>query len=120
MPNAIAKAKTLRKEMTEAETKLWRFLRNSHTGYKFRRQFPIGPYIADFACIQLKLVIEVDGGQHCENTGDARRTNYLNSLGYEVVRFWNNDIINNVEGVISTLTLALSHRERGLIEKEGI
>ncbi len=75
---------------------------------------PVGPYIADFACLELKLIVEVDGGHHSENKKDIERTKYLNGLGYEVLRFWNNDVENNLDGVVSTLTLALSQRERGL------
>ena len=114
MQDRVEKSRALRKDRTEAEDKLWQFLRNSHTGHKFRRQVPIGPYTVDFVCGKLKLVVEVDGGQHCENKSDERRTKFLNDHGYEVIRFWNNEVMDNVEGVVSTLTLALSHkRERG-------
>lgn len=111
---SIKKARVLRHNPTEAETLLWQCLRNVHTGFKFRRQLPVGPYIADFACIEAKLIVEVDGGQHCENAKDEKRTQYLSGCGYEVIRFWNNDVTDNLEGVVSTLTLALSQRERGL------
>lgn len=111
---SIKQARNLRRNQTEAEGLLWQCLRNGHAGYKFRRQLPVGPYIADFACLEAKLIVEVDGGQHCENQKDVARTEYLNARGYEVMRFWNNDIIDNLEGVVSTLTLALSQRERGL------
>lgn len=111
---SIKNARNLRRNQTEAEGLLWQCLRNAHAGCKFRRQLPLGPYIVDFACLEAKLIIEVDGGQHCENRKDAARTDYLKKHGYEVIRFWNNDVTDNLEGVVSTLTLALSQRERGL------
>ncbi len=111
---SIKKARELRRGQTEAESLLWQCLRNDHVSHNFRRQLPVGPYIADFACLELKIIIEVDGGQHCENEKNAKRTKHLNERGYEVIRFWNNEVIDNLEGVVSTLTLALSQRERGL------
>ncbi|TAL30590.1 MAG: endonuclease domain-containing protein [Alphaproteobacteria bacterium] len=114
MAKSVQRARKLRREQTDAECLLWNCLRNDHLKYIFRRQLPIGPYIADFVCLELKLIVEVDGGQHCESKKDAARTKYLNKLGYEVIRFWNNEVEDNLEGVVSTLTLALSQRERGL------
>jgi BirA family biotin operon repressor/biotin-[acetyl-CoA-carboxylase] ligase len=93
-------ARKLRRNMTEAEKRLWRHLRASQMGVKFTRQFPIGDYIADFACRSLKLVIECDGGQHCENDTDQERTRAIEAHGYRVIRFWNNDILQNTEGVL--------------------
>ena len=110
MPKRIEKARTLRREATEAETLMWRLLRNNHLKAKFRRQAPIGRYTVDFLCHELKLVVEIDGGKHCENEKDDVRTKYLNRLGFEVLRFWNNDVVDNLEGVASTLTLTLSQR----------
>jgi very-short-patch-repair endonuclease len=107
MPKSIDRARKLRRENTEAEALLWRALRNGHAGAKFRRQVPIGPYVADFLCHELKVIVEVDGGQHCENAADTARTEYLNRLGYEVLRFWNNNVVDNLEGVVSILTLAM-------------
>ena len=114
MVKAVQKARRLRREQTNAEYLLWQCLRDQHLKYKFRRQLPVGPYIADFACLELKLNIEVDGWHHCENERDVRRTKYLGDLGYEVLRFWNTEVEGNLEGVVSTLTLVLSQRERGL------
>ncbi|MEZ0225111.1 MAG: endonuclease domain-containing protein [Alphaproteobacteria bacterium] len=114
MTKSVQRARKLRREQTDAERLLWNCLRNAQLKYIFRRQLPIDPYIADFVCLELKLIVEVDGGQHCENKKDDVRTKYLNKLGYEVIRFWNNDVEDNLEGVVSTLTLALSQRERGL------
>ncbi len=104
----IAKfARELRKNMTSQEQKLWKILKNkSFYGYRFRRQYPIGSYIVDFICREKKLVIEIDGGQHNQNDDieyDKKRTIYLNSLGYKVIRFWNNDIDKNIVGVYEEL-----------------
>ena len=107
----VPRARRLRRDMTDAERKLWWHLRHlrierSH----FRRQATIGPYFADFACHQRLLVIEVDGGQH--NKPDhvmsgAERSIYLQSRGYRVLRFWNNDVLSNIEGVMETILTAL-------------
>ena len=87
--------------MTEAERILWQQLRKRQLlGFKFRRQHPMGRYIIDFACTDAQLVIEVDGGQHSEQRDyDATRTDWLNNQGYTVLRFWNNEILANMEGV---------------------
>jgi len=87
--------------MTEPERKLWRYLRQRQLdGYKFRRQVRIGPYIADFAYLSRLIVIEVDGGQHAEARAyDARRDEYMRGQGFRVLRLWNNDVLNNMEGV---------------------
>ena len=97
------KARILRKNMTKQERILWTFLRKKNiNNLKFRRQYPIGNYIVDFICNEKKLIIEIDGGQHNENkniTYDQERTKYIESKGYKVIRFWNNDIDNNIEEV---------------------
>ena len=95
--------KILRKSATPQEIILWSRLRRKQLSYKFRRQHSIGKYIVDFYCSEKKLIIELDGWQHRKenNEGyDAERTNFLESLGYKVIRFWNNDINKNIEGVI--------------------
>ena len=98
------RAQELRANPTEAERRLWRRLSARQCGdAKFSRQMPIGPYICDFLCRDLMLVIEVDGGQHAENELDAVRTRYLETLGYRVNRFWNNDVLSNTDGVVSTI-----------------
>ncbi len=101
--NIIQRARTLRKNMTKQERILWQFLRKkSINNLKFRRQYPIGKYIVDFICNEKKIIIEIDGGQHNEVKNiayDKERTKYLESKGYKVIRFWNNDIDNNIEGV---------------------
>ena len=105
---AAKAAKTLRSRMTDAEHKLWYHLKNRNFyGFKFVRQAPIGPYIADFACREADLIVEVDGGQHSGSDHDARRDAVLAEHGYAVVRFWNNDVLANIEGVLTTLTLHL-------------
>ena len=104
-----SRAKQLRREMTYAERKLWSMLRGRHlNGTKFRRQQPIGPYVADFVCQEHRLVIEADGGQHAENANDERRTAFLESKGYRVIRFWNHEILTNLEGVTQVIATALS------------
>jgi very-short-patch-repair endonuclease len=115
-----SKAKTLRRNQTEAEKALWHRLRNRGLeGYKFRRQVPIGPYVADFVCMAARLIVEIDGGQHAEQVVyDQDRERFLRNEGYEVVRYWNNDVLSNLDGVLTTLTLTLtltlSLREREL------
>jgi very-short-patch-repair endonuclease len=105
----LAKAQRLRRDMTLAERKLWSILRNRQLDdAKFRRQQPIGPFIADFVCQERRLVIEADGGQHAENAADARRTAFLKSKGYRVLRFWNNDILTNLDGVAELIAAVLS------------
>jgi very-short-patch-repair endonuclease len=88
-------ARTLRKDSTDAERWLWQRLRNRELlGWKFRRQHPIGCYIVDFACIERKLIIELDGSQHAESqTADSERSEYLEDKGFQILRFWNNDVL---------------------------
>ncbi|HYI27036.1 MAG TPA: endonuclease domain-containing protein [Bradyrhizobium sp.] len=100
----VPRARVLRRDATEAEKKLWQHLRQPpFKQHHFRRQATIGPYFADFASHQLKLVVEVDGGQHAESAADERRTSYLASAGYRVLRFWNNDVIENMPGVLQAI-----------------
>jgi very-short-patch-repair endonuclease len=103
----IANARTLRKRSTDAEIKLWNHLRARRLmGLKFRRQCPLGCYIVDFICIEEKLIIELDGGQHNENRQhdyDERRTEFLNGLGFKVIRFWNNDVLSQFDVVLDEI-----------------
>ena len=105
------RARTLRKNMTDAAQALWRVLRTyKDNGFHFRRQAPMGPYIADFVCHSAKLVIEVDGGQHglaSHQAADDRRTGWLEGQGYRVLRFWNNDVLSNTDGVAALIEAAL-------------
>ena len=88
------RARILRKNSTDAERKLWQHLRRYQiNGYKFRRQHPIGPYVVDFVCFEKRLIIEVDGGQHAQQVEDDNaRTEWLQSQGFQVLRFWNNQV----------------------------
>ncbi|MFZ1991976.1 MAG: DUF559 domain-containing protein [Alphaproteobacteria bacterium] len=109
-------ARKFRKQLTEAELKLWRALQALDLTYThFRRQVPIGPYIADFACHTAKLIVEVDGGQHGEPIGqlrDVERSAFLESRGYKVLRFWNIDVLQEMESVIETILAELRERTR--------
>jgi very-short-patch-repair endonuclease len=98
-------ARTLRRNMTDAEKRLWLHLRGgSLAEYKFRRQHPIGPYVADFACPACKLVVELDGGQHALNqASDERRTRELSARGYRVLRFWDHEALTNTQGVLDAI-----------------
>ena len=101
-------ARRLRRDMTDAERRLWHHLRRRQLrGYRFRRQFPIGPYIVDFACLEAKLVIEVDGSQHFDATDDIERTQRLHEHGYQVLRFWNNDVLIRTHRVLAVIHDAL-------------
>jgi len=103
-------AKGLRSNQTEAEQRLWYHLRaHRFLGLKFKRQKPLGRYIVDFVCLEHRLVIELDGGQHSEQTEyDQRRDEWLRSHGYSVLRFWNNDVMQQLEGVLEQIRIALS------------
>jgi len=117
----------LRRDATKAEKKLWYLLqRGQMAGLSFRRQHPLGKYIVDFYCSPLKLAIEVDGGQHNElahQVGDERRSQWLRGKGVTVLRFWNNDVLQNIEGVWDEIERAaskLSLRSARRLPKEQI
>ena len=96
-------ARKLRRASTDAENHLWYYLRGRRlAGAKFIRQFQIGPYVADFACRAAHLIVELDGGQHCEAV-DAGRPAAIESFGYRLIRFWNNDVLTNTEGVLEAI-----------------
>ena len=103
----LDKAKELRRNMTPQERKLWKVLRNHQFyGLEIRRQYPIDKYVVDFICRSKKIIIEIDGGQHNTEESieyDKKRSEDLNKLGYKVIRFWNNDIDNNLDGVYKIL-----------------
>src|SRR6266849_3780869 len=102
MPNQTARR--LRRDLTDAELRLWLLLRDRRlAGYRFRRQHPIGDFIVDFACTKHRLIVEADGGQHSGNEADERRTTVLEEEGWRVIRFWNNDVLSNADGVVETI-----------------
>ena len=105
----------LRKEPTPAERKLWAALKNEQlNGIKFRRQHAIGKYIPDFCAVQEKLIIELDGSQHLDQQEyDTERTKYLEAQGYKVIRFWNNQIMNDLNGVILAISHAIEENQKG-------
>lgn len=103
----LANAKILRKKSTPGEIKLWNHLRSRRfMGLKFRRQCPLGLYVVDFICIEKKLIIELDGGQHNEYSQqeyDKRRTEFLHGLGFNVIRFWNNEVLQQFDVVMEQI-----------------
>ena len=103
-------ARALRRQMTEAEKAMWSRLRDRRLdGVKFKRQKPIAGYIVDFVALDLKLIVEIDGGQHAERAAeDAARTKVLEESGYHVVRFWNHDVLGNIDGVLEALVQELN------------
>lgn len=121
MKNGLtAIAKRLRRDSTDVERILWWHLRAGRLhGLKFKRQQPIGPYIVDFVCFGQNLIIELDGGQHADAVEkDAARTRWLESQGFTVLRFWNNDVLNNVEGVLVRIMAALPPSPHPLPSRE--
>lgn len=105
----VDRARDLRRHATDAEKKLWTGLRQTFPELRFRRQVPVGPYFVDFLSVRAGLVIEVDGGQHDGDAAyDARRTAVLNQHGYRVERFWNDDVLTNLDGVLQRLAKVIS------------
>ena len=117
--NANGLARALRRNATAAEQTLWRALREHLPTHKFRRQVPMGCYIADFACHASRLIVELDGGQHAVQTEqDRQRTDFLNGEGYLVLRFWNNQVVENLEGVLASIHAALTPHPNPLPQGE--
>ena len=103
------RARQLRRDATDAEKRMWRGLREAFPYAKFRRQQALGPYFADFASHAARLVIEIDGGQHGEAVAhDEARTRFIEGEGYRVIRFWNDDVMTNIEGVLMLVETALT------------
>ncbi|MBA4421061.1 MAG: endonuclease domain-containing protein [Anaerolinea sp.] len=109
-PELILRAKDLRKQQTPAEARLWGQLRNRRLyGYKFKRQTVIGNFIADFSCAETRLIIEVDGSQHGNQVEyDQSRTAFFEENGYKLIRFWNAEVLQDLDGVLERITNALS------------
>jgi very-short-patch-repair endonuclease len=102
-------ARNLRNQPTDAEQRLWLHLRASRfEGVKFTRQHPIGDFIADFACRSLRLAIELDGGQHSDSLSEANRTRIIEAHGYRVIRFWNNEVLGNMDGVLQVIAAEIA------------
>jgi very-short-patch-repair endonuclease len=105
------RARAMRREPTEAERVMWRLLRSRQfEGLKFRRQVPIGCYIADFVCLSPRLIIECDGGQHADSAYDAERNAWFEAQGFRVLRFWNDAVVSETDGVVEMLLAALGRR----------
>ena len=97
-------ARKLRRAPTDAEVRLWQHLRGKQLGgHKFTKQFPIGGFVVDFAERTARIAIELDGGQHADSTTDAERTAIIEAHGYQVIRYWNNDVLTNTEGVLEDI-----------------
>ena len=114
-------AQKLRREPTDAALRLWSRLRAKQLGVQFTREFQIGNAIADFACRRARLVIEVDGGQHADSPTDDARTQMIESYGYRVIRFWNNEVLQNTDGVVLRITeeLALATSRNDWFEEDA-
>ena len=123
---AHARARTLRQNMTDAERRVWQILRSHQmNGYRFRRQAPIGRYIADFVCHEARLIVEIDGGQHDRSSlREAECAGFLQNEGYRILRFWNTEVLANLDGVHEafveelrciTPTQTLPHQGGGLL-----
>lgn len=123
-PQLKGSARRLRKNQTEAEKLLWSKIRKRQLmGLKFQRQFELGTYIVDFVCRDLKVIVELDGGQHNEQETrlyDQQRTLYLESLGFKILRFWNNDVMENIDGVLESIVSYVNSHPSLLSEREGV
>ncbi|KQM36123.1 endonuclease domain-containing protein [Sphingomonas sp. Leaf10] len=114
LSGTVDRARDLRRNVTDAEKKLWVGLRQTFPTLRFRRQVPVGPYFVDFLSVRAGLVVEVDGGQHDDDAAyDARRTAVLNHHGFRVERFWNDDVLSNLDGVLQRLTVLVPDVREG-------
>jgi len=121
LPLQKSRARKLRENQTDVERKLWSQLRDRHfNGVKFRRQHPIGRFIVDLCCVERRLVAELDGGQHAEqNAADERRTRILERRGFRVLRSWNNEVLDNLEGVLERISEAMGRPHPGPLPLRG-
>jgi len=104
----LRRARRLRAIPTDVEQRLWRRLKDRQVdGWRFRRQHPIVPYVADFACVEARLIVEVDGGQHSESQTDEVRDRRLRAEGWRVLRVWNNEVLSNMDGVVDVIATSL-------------
>ena len=111
VPILRVRARTLRRDETDAEAIVWWQVRNRQlNGFKFRRQVPIGPYIADFVCQERRIIVELDGSQHAGSLRDAIRDRYLERLGYRVLRFWNHEVFEDTDAVLEHVVAVLEGR----------
>ncbi|MEZ5953231.1 MAG: endonuclease domain-containing protein [Hyphomonas sp.] len=112
------RARGLRRDSSFPERLLWSKLRNRQLGgWKFRRQHPVGPYFADFACLEVKLIVELDGDSHgtdSQRAHDNIRTAFLQEEGWDIIRFWNIHLLENIDGILDTILESLEHRKRSL------
>ena len=108
-PATAVRARSLRRGMTDAERKLWSVIREKQlNGFRFRRQHPIGRYVVDFACPETGLVVELDGGQHQDQVAyDEQRVAFIENRGWRVLRFWNNEVLGNLDGVLTVIAETL-------------
>jgi len=109
MTSLLATARELRAASTDAERRLWYYLRDRRlSGYRFRRQAPIGRFVVDFVCVRARLIVELDGGQHADHLlEDLERTQWLARSGYRVIRFWNHEVLQRTEAVLESILEAL-------------
>jgi very-short-patch-repair endonuclease len=116
---ATNRARALRQSDNDAEWKFWLEVRNRRlNGYKFVRQEPIGPYFADFACRELRLVVELDGSQHVEDSRDVRRNGFMNAEGWSVARFWSHDVLGETDAVMETVLAICEGRINGPVRSQ--
>jgi very-short-patch-repair endonuclease len=113
----LGRARNMRREMTQAELKLWNELRAHRLmGLSFRRQHPIGPFIVDFACVAFRFIVELDGSHHADDSAvlrDIKRTQFLESQGWHVLRFWNDDVLNDIDNVCQHIWIECESRKNG-------
>jgi very-short-patch-repair endonuclease len=121
MEGARDRARALRRNVTEAEKSIWQILRSCQVdGHRFRRQVPFGRYIADFVCHDARLIIEVDGGQHDRpSLQEVERNRFLRDQGYRILRFWNNEVLSNLDGVHATIAEDLRRHPLPTLPHQG-